>query len=115
MLFGHPLPGSAGDEEAPLKIGVLAVRGSQQCLESWSPTAGYLTRHVTGHRFVIVPLAHDEINPRVQKAEVDFILTNSAFYVGLEYWFRASRYCHSERAPRRWRIYDIRRGDLLPQ
>ena len=91
MLFGHPLPGSAGDEEAPLKIGVLAVRGSQQCLESWSPTADYLTRHVTGHRFVIVPLAHDEINPRVQKAEVDFILTNSAFYVGLEYWFRASR------------------------
>ncbi len=92
LLFGHPLAGRAAEDgRALLKIGVLAVRGSRQCLDSWSPTADYLTRQVAGHRFVIVPLSHDEIYPRVQKDEVDFILTNSAYYVGLEYWYRANR------------------------
>ncbi|MBR9987957.1 MAG: response regulator [Desulfosarcina sp.] len=83
--------GQSWSEEVPLKIGVLAIRGPQQCLDSWSPTAEYLTRQVAGRRFVIVPLAHDQIDPRVQAGEVDFILANSAFYVGLEYRHQTSR------------------------
>jgi two-component system, sensor histidine kinase and response regulator len=91
LLVMGPNTGSAGAEDAPLTIGVLAIRGSQQCSDNWTPTADYLTRQIPGRRFVIVPLAHDQIYPRVQKGEVDFILANSAFYVGLEHRYRASR------------------------
>ncbi|MCB2148621.1 MAG: response regulator [Deltaproteobacteria bacterium] len=91
LLVGCLNAGPSWSEEAPFKIGVLAIRGPQQCLASWSPTADYLTRQVAGRRFVIVPLAHDQIYPRVQAGEVDFILANSAFYVGLEHWYRANR------------------------
>ena len=37
------------------------------------------------------PLAHDQIYPRVQAGAVDFILSNSAIYVGLEYWYQTNR------------------------
>ncbi len=82
---------SAWAQEAPLRIGVLAIRGPHQCLNSWSPTADYLTRHVPGRRFVIVPLTHEQIHSHVETGEVDFILSNPAYYVGLEFWFGASR------------------------
>jgi two-component system sensor histidine kinase/response regulator len=82
---------SARAQDPPLTIGVLAIRGTQQCLTTWAPTAEYLTRQVTGRRFIIVPLPHNLIYPRVQKGEVDFILANSAFYVGLEQWYQANR------------------------
>ncbi len=91
LFFCASQAGKARAEETPLKIGVLAIRGPQQCLTSWSPTAEYLTRQVADRRFVIVPLAHDQIYPGVQKGEVDFILVNSALYVGLENWFQANR------------------------
>ncbi len=74
-----------------VKIGVLAVRGAEQCLKSWSPTADYLTRQIPGYTFVIFPLAHDRITPSVQNAEVDFILTNSSFYVELEQGYDVNR------------------------
>jgi two-component system sensor histidine kinase/response regulator len=90
LFFGHAVAGGAGGENPPLKIGVLVVRGAQQCLDSWSPTADYLTRQVSGHRFVIVPLAYNRIQPHVERAEVDFIIANSAIYVGLEHWYQAS-------------------------
>ena len=91
LLFSDPDTGRSWAEDAPIKIGVLAIRGPQQCLASWSPTAEYLTRQVAGRRFVIVPLAHDQIDPRVQAGEVDFILANSAIYVGLEYGYQTNR------------------------
>lgn len=90
MLFSGSESQRAWGEDLPLRIGVLAVRGEQQCLESWSPTADYLSRQI-GRRFVIVPLPHDKIAPSVQRGEVDFILANSAFYVELEHWYQASR------------------------
>ena len=91
LHFSGPNTRMSWAEDVPLKIGVLAIRGSQQCLNSWSPTAEYLSRKVAGRHFIIVPLSHDQIYSSVQKAEVDFILANSAYYVGLEYWYRANR------------------------
>jgi two-component system, sensor histidine kinase and response regulator len=90
LLFAHAVAGEAGAENPPLKIGVLSVRGAKQCLDSWSPTADYLTRQVSGHRFVIVPLAYERIQPHVEHAEVDFILSNPATYVELEHWYQTS-------------------------
>jgi len=81
----------AAANDMPLKIGVLAIRGKEQCLKSWSATAEYLTSSIPGRRFIIVPLSHNEINPSVEKGTVDFILTNSSSYVELEYLYGANR------------------------
>jgi signal transduction histidine kinase/DNA-binding response OmpR family regulator/HPt (histidine-containing phosphotransfer) domain-containing protein len=91
LLGNPPNTGYAWAGEAPLTIGVLAIRGPQQCLDSWSPTADYLTRQVAGRRFIILPLAHERIYASVQKGEVDFILANSALYVELEHGLGVNR------------------------
>jgi len=94
LLLGiawHVGPSGAAGDTPPLKIGVLATRGPEQCLKSWTPTATYLTRQIPGQNFAIVPLTHDEVYPTVEAGAVDFILVNSAFYVGVEYRYRANR------------------------
>ncbi|MFZ7127140.1 MAG: response regulator [Desulfobacterales bacterium] len=91
LSFAFPSAPSASVDETAIEIGVLAARGQQQCLETWSPTADYLTRQIPGHRFLIVPLSYDRIYPSVQNGDVDFVLANSAFYVGLEHWYGANR------------------------
>ena len=74
-----------------VKIGVLATRGKQQCLASWSPTARYLSETITGYDFTIVPLGHDEVIPAVRDKGVDFLLVNPLIYVELEQEFGVSR------------------------
>ncbi|WP_054695939.1 phosphate/phosphite/phosphonate ABC transporter substrate-binding protein [Desulfosarcina cetonica] len=91
LFLAGPMVNGAGAEGKVIKIGVLATRGQQQCLVSWSPTAEYLTRQVPDQRFAIVPLSHEQVTPAVQSGVVDFILANSAFYVGLEHWYHANR------------------------
>ena len=72
-------------DEALVKIGVLAKRGVEKCLDEWSPTANYLSDNIPGMTFKIVPLDHEQIYTSVENNEVDFILSNSSFYVELEY------------------------------
>jgi two-component system sensor histidine kinase/response regulator len=91
LNIGGPYPRPSWAEAPPFKIGVLAIRGPRQCLKSWSPTAEYLTRKISGHHFIIVPLAHDRIHSSVQAGDVDFILANSVFYVSFEHWYQANR------------------------
>ena len=90
-LWGGFFPGECRADNGPLRIGVLAIRGMDQCLQRWGATADYLSDQIAGQRFIIVPLAHDQIYPTVKNGGVDFILANSAFYVGLEHWYRANR------------------------
>ncbi len=91
-LWGlYPAASLADASSGQLKIGVLAVRGEEQCRSAWSPTADYLSQWIDGYRFVIVPLTHDRVSPSVEQGQVDFILANSAFYVLLEHWYRISR------------------------
>jgi phosphate/phosphite/phosphonate ABC transporter binding protein len=78
-------------EEDPIKIGVLAIRGTEQCLKTWGATADYLTAHIPGKTFIIVPLVHDRIATSVRQGEVDFLLTNSSFYVELEQQYGINR------------------------
>lgn len=75
----------------PIRIGVLAIRGPEQCLKSWGPTALYLGEHIPEERFVIVPLAHDQVAETVRRGEIDFLLTNSSIYVELEQGFGINR------------------------
>ena len=67
-------------EDNQVKIGVLAKRGHERCLEKWSRTAEYLTARIPGGTFTIVPLDFEEINAAVDKGEVDFVLTNPLNY-----------------------------------
>ena len=90
-LWGVFFSGECRADNGPLRIGVLAIRGMDQCLQRWGATADYLSDQIAGQRFIIVPLAHDQIYPTVKNGGVDFILANSAFYVGLEHWYRANR------------------------
>ncbi len=78
-------------DNPPIKIGVLAKRGTERCLEQWSHTAEYLSARIQGKTFVIVPLNFKEIYSTVKKGQVDFILANSSFYVELEIWYGANR------------------------
>jgi two-component system, sensor histidine kinase and response regulator len=84
LLFTSAPAKAEKAEDSPVKIGVLATRGPEQCLKTWGATAEYLAEHIPGKTFVIVPLAHDKIASSVRQEEVDFILSNSSFYVELE-------------------------------
>jgi len=79
----------ANDDQ--VKIGVLAIRGHELCIQKWSPTAEYLTSKIPDKTFVIILLDYDQIYSSVEKGEVDFILANSSFYVELEHWYGANR------------------------
>ncbi len=81
----------AAEGSGPVRIGVLAKRGPERCLEKWGPTAEYLTVEIAGYSFVIRPLAHDEVGPAVQRGEVGFILTSPSSYVELERLYNVSR------------------------
>ena len=67
-----------------VRIGVLAHRGKDEALKTWTPTAQYLTREVSGNNFVIVPLNNDDIGPAVEYKDVEFVLTNPGSYAELE-------------------------------
>jgi len=66
-----------------VRIGVLAYRGKDKTLNTWVPTAWYLTQHIPGYTFSIVPLNNDDIGPAIKSREVEFILTNPGSYVEL--------------------------------
>jgi len=74
-----------------IKIGILAKRGPERCLAKWSPTARYLSDKIPNHAFDIVPLDFEHIYDAVAAQEVDFILSNSSFYVELEHFYGANR------------------------
>ena len=73
------------------KIGVLAKRGEQKCLDQWQATADYLSRQIPGSIFQIEPLDFNELRKEVANANVDFVLTNSSYYVELEIEYKANR------------------------
>ncbi len=82
---------SAAEATEPVRIGVLAKRGVERCLEKWTPTADYLSERIPGKRFIIVPLEHDEVYEVVQSGSLDFVLCNSSCYVEMEAWYGAMR------------------------
>ncbi len=97
LLLVIPFSGEASQLGFPdsdgqlVRIGVLAKRGSEECLQNWGPTADYLSRKIENFRFQIVPLAFKEVVPSVQAKEVDFVIVNSSIYVELQTLFGAAR------------------------
>lgn len=78
-------------EDKQAKIGVLAKRGAKHCLQKWSATAEYLSQNISGYSFSIVPLSFDQVLTATEKSEIDFVLTNSSYYVTLEINHQADR------------------------
>lgn len=79
LLFIQSTPALA--QHQPVRIGVLAKRGPQLCLDRWTPTAEYLSDQVTGESFVIEPLDYAGIEKAVAAGEIDFVIANSSIYV----------------------------------
>ncbi|MDP1606880.1 MAG: PhnD/SsuA/transferrin family substrate-binding protein [Rhodocyclaceae bacterium] len=75
---------------AEVNIGVLALRGADKTLESWTATARYLERQLPGNSFRIVPLSFEEVRLAVRQGRVDFVLCNSSYYVELEVHYGVS-------------------------
>jgi two-component system, sensor histidine kinase and response regulator len=80
-----------GQLDKPYKIGVLAKRGPDRCLEKWRLTAEYLSRQIPGCSFTIMPLAHEHIESAVKDSRIDFLLTNPSIYVEMEILYGARR------------------------
>lgn len=74
-----------------IKIGVLANRNSDMALKEWSATAEYLGKQIENYRFEIVPLNYQELHQHVENKSIDFVLTNTVYYVELEYLYGLSR------------------------
>ena len=84
-------PSPDAQELQQVRIGVLAKRGAERCLEKWTPTADYLSSRIPGKQFVIIPLEYDQVYDAVKSQPFDFILCNPSFYVELETWYGAMR------------------------
>ena len=91
LLFGASPPGLVRAEDNPLKIGVLATRGQELCRERWAPLAEYLSNRISDKTFVIVALGYNRIIDSVKNEKIDFVLTNSSFYVELEHSYGVNR------------------------
>lgn len=74
-----------------VKIGILAKRGHDITLAEYGATAEYLSREIAGHRFAIVPIPFEKMQESVANHEIDFVITNTMDYVGLEYLYGVSR------------------------
>ncbi len=94
LLFIIPLfsllPALAS-EAATVKIGVLAKRGSENVVQNWTPTAEYLNRAIPAYSFEIVPLDFTQVRQAVKDQTIDFLITNSSYYVALEKELGVSR------------------------
>ena len=82
VLILAPCPGHSlhADENASIRIGVLAYRGKAPTLTRWSATAKYLSAHI-GQRFEIVPVDLNEMADAINSGKLQFTLTNPGNYV----------------------------------
>ncbi len=70
-------------------IGVLAKRGAKTAMQQWVPLSLYLTEQVPGEEFIIKALSFEEVRTATRDGSIDFILTNSSYYVELNKKFGA--------------------------
>ena len=94
ILFGLGLIGRAQPargEDKISRIGVLAKRGLDQAIKEWSPMAEYLDGYIPSYHFEIVPLDFDGVRRAVENKSIDFLITNSGYYIELESAYGVSR------------------------
>ncbi len=89
--FTPPAAATTSGGGVSIEVGVLAIRGEQEALQTWEQTADYLSNSVPGYRFTIVPLTHAAIEHAVRNGDVDFVLLNPLLYVEFEDRYGISR------------------------
>ena len=82
---GGALENAAGNAERKvINIGVIAIRNKEKARQRWQKTAEFLSAHVAGREFRIVPSTWEEMDRHIEQKNIEFILTNPAGYVVLE-------------------------------
>lgn len=74
-----------------VNIGVLAHKNYESTHTTWDPTAKYLSEKIPEYDFHIIPLRFEEFPPYLRDKKIDFVITNSAYYVDLESRYGISR------------------------
>lgn len=74
-----------------VRIGVLAHKNFEMTESTWTPTAEYLNKKIPDYTFKIIPLKFEDFPIYLRDHKIDFVVTNSAYYVELEYRFGISR------------------------
>ncbi|MCK9374013.1 MAG: PhnD/SsuA/transferrin family substrate-binding protein [Sulfuricurvum sp.] len=74
-----------------VSIGVLAHKNFSETESMWNPTALYLNEKIPEYEFHILPLRFEEFPLYLRDNKIDFVVTNSAYYVELENRFGISR------------------------
>ena len=64
----------------PYVIGVLALNSIEEAQDQWQPLADYLNEQMPNYGFEIKSLDFHQILPAIEKAEIDFMIANPAFY-----------------------------------
>ena len=73
-----------GAERKVINVGVIAIRDKEKARQRWQKTAEFLSQHVAGREFRIVPSTWEEMDRHIEERDIEFILTNPAGYVVLE-------------------------------
>lgn len=81
----------AAETKKEVTIAVLALRGNDAALKTWSATADYLAQKIPDTTFRIVPYDFKTIGPAAQRGEYDFVIANSSIYVELEALYGVTR------------------------
>lgn len=81
VLLSLPLLAAAVE---PVRIGVLAYRGTEAARVQWAPLAEQLSSAMPEYRFQIAPYALSTFSDAVAEGSVDLVLTNPGHYVLLE-------------------------------
>ena len=82
---------SSANANQQVTVGVLAHRGVNTAIETWSPTITYLAERIGGREFHLSPLDLQGMQDALQRGELDFILTNPGNYVELEAGYGITR------------------------
>ncbi|MBF0608901.1 MAG: PhnD/SsuA/transferrin family substrate-binding protein [Candidatus Magnetobacterium sp. LHC-1] len=93
LVVAMTLPAMATTSESSqqVRIGVLAHKGQEICKSSWQPTMDYLSSHISGYSFTLIPMTFDEIDTLVRTASVEFIIVNPSIYIEMEVKYYVSR------------------------
>lgn len=82
---------SYANAKEEIKVGVLAHKQFEATYTMWNPTIEYLNEKIPEYTFVAVPLKFEQFPPYIQEKKIDFVITNSAYYVDLENRYGISR------------------------
>lgn len=83
--------GAAIAESSPVRIGVLAFRGSEAAVEEWSPLVRRLEAALPGRRVELARFDLPGLRRAVRDETLDFFVTNPGQYIELEAEYGASR------------------------